>query len=631
MFSERYGFAFVVVFTVSLGLCGWLFYLQGLQWREAQKQAEKVWLRQIELAPARGNIYSRNFQILATCQLSYSVWADPNALQEAAKKFWGLQLDNREIARRLAKSIDNLLNSEKVSEKDLVERLSRTVRNKANGKPILVRFVWLARQLNEREVTPLKRVLETKRKQDIPAEWRILKAGVGISPEMQRVYPCGRLAAATLGFANLDNVGIYGVERSWDEILRGKAGSMELEVDALGRPIPTGYRSNMPPQPGESVILTIDEQIQRAAEIVMDEAMKRFQPKSATAIVIEPKTGDILAMVSKPDFDPNKYSQFPYERFKNRALAFVYEPGSTFKPLIAAALLDHGVINERSTAQCNGIWKTETFSVRCWVVQKGVTAHGAETISDALRHSCNIAMAQFALRASYRQIYETLSKMGIGRRLDVGAGYEESGWLDPPQRFFAKGASHHRQATIAFGQGVATTPMQLTVAYAALANYGKVMKPRIVKGFKNEQTREVRWLKPKEIGFAVSPLTASKICDMLVSVVEDGTGKRAKLEGVKVAGKTGTATKVVNGRYDPTKVVVSFFGFFPANSPKWVIGIVLDEPAYGKWGGEVAAPLFAALGQQILWRVQPPRPLSLSFDLTAPSFLSPSFVTSQGQ
>jgi cell division protein FtsI/penicillin-binding protein 2 len=173
--------------------------------------------------------------------------------------------------------------------------------------------------------------------------------------------------------------------------------------------------------------------------------------------------------------------------------------------------------------------------------------------------------------------------------------------------------------------------MQLAVAYAALANYGKVMKPRIVKGIKNEETGEITWLQPKDLGNAVSPLTASKIRNMLVSAVEEGTGKRAKLDGVKVAGKTGTATKVVNGRYDPTRVVVSFYGFFPADSPKWVIGIVLDEPTYGKWGGEVAAPLFAALGQQILWRVQPPRPLSLTQDLTALSFFATSPNNSQRQ
>ncbi len=631
MFHWRYVSAAVFVAIVSSGLCGWLFYLQGLNWQKAQKQLEQIWLRKIDLSPARGNIYSRNLQILATCQLSYSVWADPNALQNAAKKFWGSNLDNREIAFRIANSICRLLSLAKISERHLAKRLSRTIVKKSDGKLVSVRFVWVARQLSEGEIAKLKQVLETRKKQNVPAEWRILRAGVGILHEMHRVYPCGQLGAATLGFVNIDNVGLYGIERDWDKVLRGRKGSIEFETDARGEPIPISYHSILPPQSGESLILTLDEQIQKAAETVINEAMKKFQPKNAVAIVIDPKTGDVLAMVSKPDFDPNEYRKFPAERFINRAIAFTYEPGSTFKPLVAAALLDHGVINENSTAQCNGVWKTKNFSIRCWVVQKGTAAHGVETISDALRHSCNIAMAQFALRASYRQIYETLSKMGIGRKLDVGAGYEESGWLDPPQQFMAEGSSRHHQATLAFGQGVAVTPMQLTVAYAALANYGKVLKPRVVKGFKNEGSEEIRWLKPQEIGFAVSPLTASKIRDMLVSVVEEGTGKRAKFGGVKIAGKTGTATKVVNGRYDPTKVFVSFIGFFPADSPKWVIGIFLDEPAYGKWGGEVAAPLFAALGQKILWRVQPPRPLSLLHDLTALSFFTQPLTNLQRQ
>jgi stage V sporulation protein D (sporulation-specific penicillin-binding protein) len=612
----------LVIMLVNLGTGGWLFYLQGLQSSQARQKAEHIWMRRIDLAPARGNIYSRNLQILATCQLTYSVWADPYTVQNAAKKVWGQQVSRDEIAKRVTRTICSLLKDKAVSKKELTKRLSQMIRNRSNGRPILIRFIWVTRQLDESAIANLKRVLEAKREKKIPSEWRILQAGFGISPEMHRIYPYGRLAAATLGFVNLDNVGCYGIERDWDKVLKGKAGSMELEVDALGHPLPSGYISYLPPQPGNSIILTIDEQIQKVAEAVIDEAMKRFQPKSASAIVIEPQTGDILALVSKPDFDPNEYHRFPTERFLNRPLAFVYEPGSTFKPLVAAALLDHKVITENTIAHCNGTWKTENFSVRCWVVQKGTTAHGAESISDALKHSCNIAMAQFALKASYRQIYETLVKFGIGRKLGVGAGYEEAGWLDPPNRFLAKSATRHHQATLAFGQSVAVTPMHMAVAYAALANHGKVMKPRIVKGIKDEKTGKIQWFEPQDLGFAVSPLTASKICDMLVSVVEEGTGKRAKLEGVKVAGKTGTATKVVNGRYDPTKVVVSFFGFFPAHSPKWVIGIVLDEPAYGKWGGEVAAPLFAALGQQILWRVQPPRPLSLTQDLTALSFFS---------
>jgi stage V sporulation protein D (sporulation-specific penicillin-binding protein) len=613
--SWRCPITLLVILLVNLVMASWLLFLQGLQSAQARQKAERVWLRRIDLAPARGNIYSRNFLLLATCQLTYSIWADPHAIQTTAQKFWGRQVSRDEIARRVSHIICNLLKDKAVWEEELTKRLSQTIKNRSEGRPILVRFVWVARQLDESAVANLKRILETKSR-DVPLEWRILQAGLGISPEMRRIYPYGRLAAATLGFVNLDNVG-------WDKVLKGKAGSVELEVDALGRPLPSGYLSYLPPQSGDSVILTIDEQIQKAAEAVLDEAMKKFQPKNASAIVLDPKTGDILALVSKPDFDPNEYYRFPPERFLNRPLTFVYEPGSTFKPLVAAALLDHGVITEHTVAYCNGTWKTDGFSVRCWVVQKGTAHHGTETISDALIHSCNIAMAQFALKASYRQIYETLSKFGIGRKLGVGAGFEEAGWLDPPNRFLAKNAVRHHQATLAFGQGVAVTPMHMAVAYAALANHGKVLRPRIVKGIKDEKTGRVHWFEPQDLGFAVSPLTASKICNMLVSVVEEGTGKRARLEGVKVAGKTGTATKVVNGRYDPTKVVVSFFGFFPAYSPKWVIGIVLDEPAYGKWGGEVAAPLFAALGQQILWRVQPPRPLSLTQDLTALSFFSP--------
>ncbi len=619
-FREHCALITGVMFLVSLGLAGRLFVLQGLHGAEARKKAEQIWLRQIDLAPARGNLYSRNLFLLATCQQVYSVWADPYAIRTAAQGLWGKTIHQEEISNRLARYLRSLIRSSQVSEEQLRKRLSRSVVNRADGKPILRRFVWLVRQLEEAEVSPLQRILTLNPSKSDPPEWQILRRGIGITPEVHRVYPYGRLAAPVLGFVNLDNIGCYGVEQEWESYLKGKAGLMEIEVNALGHPLPNGYLAYLPPQGGESLILTLDEQLQQAAEEVLEAAMKQYRPKSAAAIILDPKTGDILAMVSLPSFDPNYYRRFPPERFLNRALTFVYEPGSTFKPLVAAALLDHRVITENSTARCEGIWKTKAFSVRCWVVQKGVAAHGVETIAEALKHSCNIAMSQFALRASYRQIHQTLSKFGIGRKMEVGAGYEEAGWLDPPVRSLSAEAIRHHQATLAFGQGVAVTPLQMTVAYAALANYGKVMKPRIVKGIKDERTRAIRWFPPQELGNAVSPLTAAKVVDMLIQVVEEGTGKRARLDGVKVAGKTGTATKVVQGRYDPTKVVVSFFGFFPADNPRWVIGIVLDEPAYGQWGGEVAAPLFAALGQRILWRVQPPRPLSLTQHLTAPSF-----------
>ncbi len=616
MVSQRCASVFGFVLIANLLTGGWLFYLQVLSHERTRQRAEQAWLRRIELAPARGNLFSRHLRLLATCESSYSVWADPQALRAAARKAFGERLSEPDAIRRLARVLSAVLKTD-ISYEQILARLRKTVHNREDGKPILLRFVWIARQLDETAVEELRNALRDHRLQP---EWRILRQGVGICTELRRVYPYRRLASAVLGFANRDNMGCYGVERSWDAMLRGKVGLMEQEVDALGRPIPQGYVAYLPPKPGDSLVLTIDEQIQQAAEEVLGEAIGLYRPRGAVAIVLDPKTGDLLALASKPDFDPNDYRRFPAERFINRALGFVYEPGSTLKPLIAAALLEHGAVNENSTAVCSGVWRANRFSVRCWVLQKGRAAHGSQTLSKAICNSCNIAMAQFALRLPYRQLYETLHKLGIGRRLSVGAGYEEAGWLDPPWKELRKAERQHHQATVAFGQGLAVTPMQLAVGYAALANYGMVMKPRIVKGIKNEATGDIRWLPPQPIGRAVSPLTASKLRDILVAVVEQGTGKRAKLDGVVVAGKTGTATKVVNGRYDPTKVIVSFFGFFPAENPKWVVGIVLDEPTHGKWGGEVAAPLFAALGRRILWRVQPPRPLSLSQHLTALSF-----------
>ncbi|GBC99182.1 Stage V sporulation protein D [bacterium HR17] len=618
--------AFVGMLLVGGTLAAWLFRLQVLSHSAAQRTAMRTWLRRVEVAPARGNIYSRNFRLLATCEPTYSVWADPQTLREAARREKTLRgLSPNALAHRLTTTLLTALDAPGVTASRVQRLLTCTTRNRG-GAPVLVRFVWIARQLDGSAVRRLQATLRRPSRQLSP-EWRVLKTGIGVCTELRRVYPYGRLAAAALGFVDWDNRGRYGVERSWDTTLRGRAGTVEQEVDASGQPIPQGYAAVVPSVPGDSLVLTLDEQIQQAADAVLDAAMAQYRPRAATAVVLEPHSGDILAIASKPDFDPNAYWRFPVQRFNNLALSFVYEPGSTLKPLIAAALLESGTVSDQTTTRCDGIWKTDGFVVRCWVVQRGIAAHGIETLADALCNSCNIAMARFALRLPYAQLYKTLTAFGLGRKMDAGMGYEERGWLDPPPvEAITTPAWQHRQACIAFGQGLMVTPLQLAVAYAALANNGLVVRPRIVRGIRDAQTGRVRWLKPQVIGAAVSPLTARKVREMLVNVVERGTGKRAHLSGVTVAGKTGTATKVVNGRYDPTKVVVSFFGFLPADRPRWVIGIVLDEPAYGKWGGEVAAPLFAALGRRILWRVQPPRPLSLSQHLTAPLFSSTATV-----
>jgi stage V sporulation protein D (sporulation-specific penicillin-binding protein) len=623
--GERCACLFAGALIVTGVIAFRLFQVQVLAHPQAKQKAKEVWLRRIDLAPARGNLYSRHLRLLATCEPAFSVWADPQTLRSVARRETPLRhLSDEALASRLARVLKEVLTTEQVTVESLRRALNRKVRHRQDGTPIVVRFVWLARQLRASEVQRLQAMLRRKN-QALPPEWRVLKQGIGICQEFRRVYPYGRLAASVLGFVNRDGVGCYGVERRWDEVLRGKAGRVEQEVDALGRPIPQGFTALVPSSVGDSLILTLDEQIQQEAEAVLDEAMRLYRPRNAAAIVLDPQTGDVLALASKPDFDPNAYWRFPPERFLNRALSFAYEPGSTFKPIVAAVLLESGAITERTTTECQGVWKGGSFSVRCWVVQQGRAPHGTETLADALCHSCNIAMARFALRLPYARLYRGLIAFGIARKTGVKAGYEEAGWLDPPpSEGWQTPQTRHHQACVAFGQGLMVTPMQLAVAYAAIANDGLLIQPRIVRGIRESETGRVRWLKPCPVGQVISPATAQKIRQMLVAVVEQGTGKRARIEGVTVAGKTGTATKVVKGRYDPTKVVVSFFGMLPADRPKWVIGIVLDEPAFGKWGGEVAAPLFAAFGRRILWRVQPPRPLSLSQHLTAPFFLEPA-------
>ncbi|MCS7225041.1 MAG: penicillin-binding protein 2 [Armatimonadetes bacterium] len=592
--------AFITVSTLMLA--AFLFRIQVSQSGVYRKRAEKIWSRVVKIRGRRGDIVSRRGTLLATSVRSERLEVNLNALK-----------DPTSLATQLS-----LLISDRQLAQDISSKLLQWAKKSREQRVQKARWILLSRRVSIRDARAIsERIRQAQRSKD--SDW----TKVVLLPDQIRFYPLDRSAAPLLGFTDGDGVGQYGIERDWDGVLRGREVLVERQVDGLGRPLEGTDESPLEARPGHSLILTLDERIQAILDDVMNEAMKEERPRAAIAIVLDPRTGDILGLSSKPDFDPNDYSRFPYDRFVNRGLARAFEPGSSLKPLVAAVALEEGAFSLTERVRCEGTWKSGAMSIRCWVVQKRAAAHGFISVGDALRHSCNIAMAKIALKVPYEKLSEGLRRMGLGRRLSLRAGLEEPGWIDLPIQRQTASQRRHQQATIGFGQGLAVTPLQMVVAYSALAHYGIVMKPRLVMGIRNEETGQIQWLAPKKMGRAVSPLVAARITDYLVDAVKRGTGVRAQIEGVTVAGKTGTATKFYKGRFDPEKVIVSFCGYFPAESPKYVVGIFLDEPKRGQWGGEVAAPLFAKVGAQILRRVQPPRPPSLSPTLTALPSSSP--------
>jgi cell division protein FtsI/penicillin-binding protein 2 len=531
-----------------------LFYLQVIKYPYYKKLAEQCSVKRKEIRPQRGAILDRKMRPLAQEALGGSIFLRPSDVEDATL---------------LATKLSPLLSlKEEDLEKDLL-----------SPYPI----VALQRNLDS---TTLHKVRETIRENGLK--------GIELQEERKRIYPNGSLAAHILGFCNVDEEPLEGCEKSLNKYLGGQKGLAEGICDIRGNFIPTASRIIHQARDGSDVILTIDCDIQRIVEEELDKAYEKLKPKSAVAIVMNPKNGEILALANRPTFDPNEQSKYPPDAKRNRAVTDLFEVGSVIKPLIVASALQEGVITPTSRFYCSGKLKVGDRTISCVVHHKG--GHGSVTPEKILVESCNVGAAQVGMRLGAKKIYKYLIDFGFGMPPTDELTGAQRGVIPPPDNW-----SDLRTANVSFGQGISITPLHLLSAFCALANGGIVYKPHILKAV-IQPDGKIKKFKPKVISRPLSPEVANMVRDMLVGVVESKEGtayKQANVEGVKVGGKTGTAQKVINGRYTD-EVVASFVGFLPADNPRLAILVLIDQPQTNRWGATAAAPVFKQIASRSL-------------------------------
>lgn len=412
--------------------------------------------------------------------------------------------------------------------------------------------------------------------------------GVRLDEAMTRLYPHAALMCHVVGFANAEGVGSAGVEMRYDRYLRGVPGYREMEVDGRRREVRNRRRIEILPQPGGDVYLTLDQNLQFFVEQALDDALATNGAKGAWAIVQRVGTGEILAMASRPGYDLNEFNVVADENRLNRAIGYVYEPGSIFKIIVYAAALNEGLLRPDEIIDCeNGLWFHAGKPLRDF------HPYGRLTATDALKKSSNIAAAKIAIRLGEDKLYRYLHAFGIGRRSGVELPGEESGILHPRNRWNKLSISR-----IPMGHEVAVTGLQMVNALNAIANEGQLMRPRVVDRVTTARGQTILRTEPEIVGRPIRPEVARTLTEMLVQVTEEGTGKRARTEGYTVAGKTGTAEKAGPGGYDRKRNLASFLGFLPAERPELSILVTFDEPQRLTQGGQVAAPVFRAIAEK---------------------------------
>lgn len=496
----------------------------------------------------RGYIYDRNGFELAISVEVPSLFAHPRQIKAA---------DKPAIAARLAEILN-------VREADLLAQLERDVS-----------FLWLARK-----ITPAQgeRIAALK----LP--------GIGLKRESKRYYPGQEIAGQILGFAGLDNVGLAGIESAWDKTLRGGQIALKGLRDARGNMLLTLETPMLNELEGASVVLTIDQHIQRVTETALERAVAEFGAKGAMAVVMDPDSGELLALASYPRFNPNRFQDYTADDWRNRAVLDVFEPGSVTKPLLYALALEAGVLTphepidaERGRMEVsNGIYINDTHTV------PNMDAEGTVV------HSSNIGSYKIAKRLGKERFYQGLLAFGFGQATGVGVPGESGGILRPPKRWYEIDF-----ANIAFGQGMSTSPLQLAVAFSVIANGGELVRPMLFREVRDRQGNVVESWQPEVRHRVVSEKTAAQTRQALEKVVTEGTALRAWVDGYRVGGKTGTPQKAKNGRY-VNKWMANFVGMAPIEDPDLVVVVMVDEPRKSHLGGMVAAPVFAEIVSQVL-------------------------------
>lgn len=540
---KRLWFALIAGIFVFMALVIRLGYVQLWIGSDIALKAEESWRRNIPFAAKRGEVWDRNGIKLTYNISSPSVMAIPAQVK-----------DPKDTAAKLAAALQSS---------------EQTIYNQITKRELIVKIQPGGRKISEEKA-------EQIRSMNLP--------GIVVAEDNKRYYPFGELAAHILGFTGIDNQGLTGVEAKYDKQLTGIRGSISFLSDASGKKMPNSSDRYTKPMDGLNLQLTIDSYLQSVLERELDQAMLKYQANNAIAIMMDPTNGEVLAMAGKPSYEPGNYRNSPSEVInRNLPIWMTYEPGSTFKIITLAAALQEKKVNFNERFHDPGYIEVAGARLRCW--KRG--GHGSETFLEVVENSCNPGFVVMGQRLGKETLFDYINRFGFGKKTGIDLGGEENGIMFKMSR-----VGPVELATTSFGQGVSVTPIQQVAAVSAAINGGKLFKPRVAKAWVNPDTGEViDVMEPELVRTVISEETSKQVRDALESVVAKGTGKNAFLDGYRVGGKTGTAQKVVNGRYSPNEHIVSFIGFAPADKPRVVVYVAIDNPQGIQFGGLVAAPV----------------------------------------
>ena len=545
-FQEKHIRIRVIVLFISIlliAIIAKVFYIQVFQYQKLNSLASSLWSRNLPITADRGLILDRNGKVLASNITTTSLYLVPNQIK-----------NKEEVARNLATILD-------VSYEEMYKHVSK--------KTSIERVHPEGRQLSFEIADEIN---------------KLNYDGVYLLKESKRYYPYGNLLSHVLGYVGIDNQGLSGLELEYDDILTGSSGAIKYYSDALGNKLEIA-EEYVEPTNGNNLTLTIDLDLQIAVERELDNAQAKYDPEHILAVAMNPNTGEILAMASRPNYDPNNYQTYTQEVLaRNLPIWMMYEPGSTMKITTLAAAINEGVVNLfEDTFYDKGSVNVDGATIHCW--KSG--GHGAQTFLNVVENSCNPGFVELGFRLGKEKLFEYIKNLGFGEKTGIDLNGEAKGIL-----FDLDKVGNVELATTAFGQGVSVTPIQQITSVSAIVNGGTLYKPYIVKSTENSKGDILTSVSPTKVRTVITEETSKMVRYALESVVANGSGRNAYIENYRIGGKTGTAQKVNNGAYMVGNYILSFIGFMPADNPQIVVYVAIDNPkGVVQYGGTVAAPI----------------------------------------
>lgn len=564
--AQRYGLLSLVVLLLAAAVICRLGWLQLVKAQElSQKAADKLTASGMQKNP-RGKIVDRNGEELAVSIMTGTLYADPLAMEDPEEE--RKNKPGRDVRKLSADLLAPALQMDAAQlYKDFNEPLH---------------FLYIKRAMEPREYEAVQKIIKDNK---LP--------GLHFLRESKRYYTKQHAAAQVIGFVGTDDKGLSGIELQLDSVLQGKETKYKAFYDLAGKRIlGRDYEKGEQKSNLSTVYLTLDSKMQYVLEDAMDDAIKRTKAKGAAAIIMDPYTGEILGMASRPTFDPNTFYKYPSVSWNNKAVSMIYEPGSVFKPIVGCMGLTEGIITPDTPIQDNGSIRIADRVIHNWDGE----GMGLVPFSEVIKFSINTGMVQLGMKLGAQRLIDYSKKFGFGQPTGIDLPGEESGLLYNPEDMYEPDI-----ATMAIGQGIAVTPLQMLRAICAIANGGELLQPYIVKQVVDADGNTVSAGEKKIIRRVITEQVASQMRGMMEKVVSEGGGKTAAIKGYRIAGKTGTAEKLAEGGgYAAGEYIASFVGFVPADKPKYAMLVMLDTPQGAFYGSQVSAPIFRDTLQQIL-------------------------------